>query len=98
MAGAQLTNTPLYLHLANTCRPSPKRAPAEPCKFTMPLPVVGALSGGQLGCGKCRFREFCLSPLPGTPFPEQVRMTVAVYKELGKCLTGKYGVGPVMLE
>ncbi len=113
IAGASFTDTPLFLHLAKTCRSfiptlpvqntgtptkAPKKSRKLSCpKFTMPVPVVGVLSGGQLGCGKCRFREFCLSPLPGTPFSEQLKMIIAVHTELENCLTAKYGVSLLLL-
>ena len=114
IAGAQLSNTPLYLHLAKHYTPpntnhSAKNTPtqtrrksnirrtshgknSDQFKYTMPIPVVGALSGGHMGCGKAKFREFCVSPLPGAPFPEQIRMILSVHSELGKTLTAKYGV------
>lgn len=85
IAGASLLNSPLYLHLANTYFP-------ETQKFTMPTPVVSILTGGHLGCGKLRMREFCLVPLPGVTFPEQIRSLVTVYQEMGKVLTAKSGV------
>lgn len=58
----------------------------------MPIPVVSALAGGQLTIGKLRFREFCVTPLSGSPFPEQVKMLVNVHTELGKAVQGKAGV------
>ena len=85
IAGASLLKSPLYLHLANTYFP-------ETQKFTMPTPVVSILTGGHLGCGKLKMREFCLVPLPGVTFPEQIRSLVTVYQEMGKVLTAKSGV------
>ena len=61
----------------------------------MPIPVVSALAGGQLLIGKLRFREFCFTPLSGSPFPEQLKILVNVHSELGKAVQGKAGVsGP----
>lgn len=116
VAGAHLSNTPLYLHLAKYYTPpntnySAKNTPAQTkrksisnsrrssrskssnqFKYTMPILVVGALSGGHIGCGKAKFREYCVTPLPGAPFPEQIRMILSVHSELGKTLAAKYGV------
>ena len=58
----------------------------------MPTPVVSVLTGGHLGCGKLKIREFCLTPLPGVTFPEQIRSLLTVYQEVGKVLSGKSGV------
>ena len=101
VAGAQIMKTPLFLHLS-TFVPSPLRpqnntsalhkSPKVKSKFTMPIPIVSALAGGQLLIGKLRFREFCFTPLSGSPFPEQIKMLVHVHGELGKVVQGKSGV------
>ena len=62
----------------------------------MPIPIVSALAGGQLPIGKLRLREFCFTPLSGTPFPEQVKILVNVHSELGKTVQGKTGVSEVI--
>ena len=41
-------------------------------------------------------REFCLVPLPGVTFPEQIRSLVTVYQEMGKVLTAKSGVSSLL--
>ena len=96
-----MTKTPLFLHLSTfvpslLCSQSNTSAPhklskAKP-KFTMPIPIVSALAGGQLLIGKLRFREFCFTPLSGSPFPEQIKMLAHVHGELGKVVQGKSGV------
>lgn len=58
----------------------------------MPMPVVGVVAGSHMGCGKCKFREYCVTPLPRTPFSEHARMILSVYSELGKTLSAKLGV------
>ena len=60
----------------------------------MPIPVISIIGGGHAGCGKLRFREFCLTPLPGSTFPEQAKALVTIYQELGKVLASKFGVSP----
>lgn len=106
--GAQLTKTPLFLHLANIVPPAlcppitnsaNQRGSKPKLKFTMPIPVVSALAGGQLLIGKLRFREFCMTPLSGSPFPEQIKMLTQVHTELGKAVQVKAGVSlPEQLE
>ena len=108
VAGAQLLKTPLFLHLSTFIPPSLSRPPTtnnttasrrtskiKP-RFTMPIPIVSALAGGQLLIGKLRLREFCFTPLSGTPFPEQVKILVNVHSELGKTVQGKTGVSEVI--
>ena len=98
--GAQLTKTPLFLHLAtfvpsSLCPPSINSAQqktSSKTKFTMPIPVVSALAGGQLSIGKLRFREFCVTPLSGSPFPEQIQMLTQIHTELGRAVQVKAGV------
>lgn len=85
IAGASLLKSPLYLHLASTYFPETQR-------FTMPTPVVSVLTGGHLGCGKLKIREFCLTPLPGITFPDQIRSLLTVHQEVGKVLSAKSGV------
>ena len=97
VAGAQFMKKSLFLHLS-TFIPAPlsppmtTSTPKKIARFTMPIPVVSALAGGQLLIGKLRLREFCFTPLSGTPFPEQVKMLVNVHAELGKAVQGKAGV------
>lgn len=97
IAGAQFIKTPLFLHLSSfvptpLSPPVTTNTPKRGARFTMPIPVVSALAGGQLLIGKLRLREFCFTPLSGTPFPEQVKMLVNVHAELGKSVQGKAGV------
>lgn len=108
VAGAQLLKTPLFLHLStsipsslsqppttnNNATASQKASKIKP-RFTMPIPIVSALAGGQLLIGKLRFREYCFTPLSGSPFPEQVKILVNVHSELGKAVQGKAGVSAV---
>lgn len=93
--------TPLFLHLSTfvpslLCSQSNTSAlhkvSKAKTKFTMPIPIVSALAGGQLLIGKLRFREFCFTPLSGSPFPEQIKMLAHVHGELGKVVQGKSGV------
>lgn len=58
----------------------------------MPFPVVSALAGGKLGIGKLKFQEYCITPLPGTPFPQQIKMLSEVHTELRKAVMAKFGV------
>lgn len=84
-AAATLLKEPLYRHLAKTYSPGTH-------KFPMPIPVVSIITSGRAGVGKLRFREFCLTPLPGIAFSEQVRALVSVHREVGKALAAKSGV------
>ena len=59
-------------------------------KYMIPIPMVAVLGRGL---GKLRMREFCLSPLPETPLPQQMKMLKNIYVELGKLLSTKQGVG-----
>ena len=108
VAGAQLLKTPLFLHLSTFIPLSLSRPPttnSTPAsqraskiinsRFTMPIPIVSALAGGQLLMGKLRFREFCFTPLSGSPFPEQVKILLNVHSELGRAVQGKAGVSAV---
>lgn len=54
----------------------------------LPLPVLSVLAGG---CGKLRFKEFCLSPAlhGGNPLPVQVAALQATYQALGRLLAGR---------
>ena len=108
VAGAQFLKTPLFLHLSTFIPPSLSQPPTTnnttasqkaskiKSRFTMPIPIVSALAGGQLLIGKLRFHEFCFTPLSGTPFPEQVKILVNVHSELGKTVQGKAGVSEVI--
>ena len=100
IAGAQLLRSPLFLHLSTFVPPSLSppdsvSQKAQP-KFTIPLPVVSALAGGQLLIGKLRFREFCFVPLSGSPFPEQIKILANLHSELGYAVQRKVGVSTGM--
>ena len=84
-AAVALSKEPLYRHLAKTYPPKTQ-------KFPMPIPIVSIITSGRAGVGKLRFREFCLTPLPGVAFSEQVRALVSVHQEVGKALSAKSGV------
>ena len=89
VASAQLLQTPLYLYLSSLTDEQ------KNSKFTMPFPIVAALAGGKAGIGKLKFLEYCITTLPGSPFPQQIKMLSAVHSELKKAVVAKYGVsGP----
>eukprot|EP00731_Ephydatia_muelleri_P020763 Em0013g490a len=83
-AGAILGNVPLHQHIAALCSVSRQ-------SFALPIPVVGAIGSGLVGCGKLRFLEFCLVPSPEVSTLEQVTNLTAIYRQIGEVLASKGG-------
>lgn len=85
LAASRLCCVPLFLHLSSVLQPAPSAGVME--RPSLPLPVLTVLAGG---CGKLKFKEFCLSPLPdGSPLQDQTAALIATYQALGKLLAGK---------
>ena len=89
-AGAILGNVPLHQHIAALCSVSRQ-------SFALPIPVVGAIGSGLVGCGKLRFLEFCLVPSPEVSTLEQVTNLTAIYRQIGEVLASKGGVSGLYL-
>ena len=84
LAASSLSHTPLFLHLASVLGPAAGGGFQE--KLSLPLPVLAAIAGG---CGKLKLKEFYLSPLPGSPLPEQISAVLATHQALGRLLAAK---------
>lgn len=87
-AGAHVTQTELFLHLAKAYH----GADAVPSSFSLPRPLVNIINGGKHAGGELQIQEFMIIPRAGNTFKKNLQMITEVYHHLGKILTGKYGV------
>jgi enolase len=88
-AGAVLSETPLYKHLARVFHDGN----ISGRKYSIPTPLVNILNGGKHAGGKLKIQEFMIVPKSGILFREQLRIVTEVYHHLGKVLVEKYGAG-----
>jgi len=87
-AGAFVTQTELFLHLAKFFYPSG----AIPSSFSLPRPQVNIINGGKHAGGELQIQEFMIIPRAGNTFKQNLQIIAEVYHHLGKILVAKYGV------
>lgn len=87
-AGAFVTQTELFLHLAKFFYP----AGQVPSSFSLPRPMVNIINGGKHAGGELQIQEFMIVPKAGNTFKQNLQIIVEVYHHLGKILVSKYGV------
>eukprot|EP00762_Andalucia_godoyi_P005300 ANDGO_06727.mRNA.1 Enolase len=88
-AGAILTDTSLYKHLAKAFLDG--QAPPASHRYALPIPLVNIVNGGKHAGGKLKIQEFMIVPKSGILFRDQLRIITEVYHNLGKVLVEKYG-------
>ena len=87
-AGAFVTNSQLFLHLAKAYYP----ADEFPGSFFLPRPLVNILNGGKHAGGELQLQEFMIIPKAGQTFKRNLQTITEVYHALSKILVSKYGV------
>lgn len=76
-AAASADHLPLYEYIAKL---------AGNNQFSLPLPLVNVINGGQHAAGSTDIQEFMLIPIGADSFSRAVQMTVEVYGHLGRLL------------
>lgn len=75
-AGACAQQLPVYEHVARLC----DRPPNGP--FTMPVPLVNLINGGQHASGSSDFQEYMIVPIGAPTFGEAVRWSAEIFHHL----------------
>jgi enolase len=57
-------------------------------KAVLPMPMVNLISGGLHAGGNLDFQDFLLLPVGAKSYSQALEMSVAVYRQLGRVLTG----------
>ena len=79
-AAAQAQGLPLYQHIANL---------AGNTHFTMPVPMMNILNGGEHADNNVDIQEFMIQPVSATSFAEALRMGAEVFHNLKKVLSSR---------
>ncbi|MGY2258789.1 phosphopyruvate hydratase [Pseudomonas sp. SDO55104_S430] len=77
-AAAKVQNIPLYEHLAALY--------GSPGKFSMPVPMMNIINGGEHADNNIDIQEFMIQPVGATSFREGLRMGAEVFHCLKKVL------------
>jgi len=77
-AAASFKNMPLYAHIAELN--------GTPGKFSMPLPMMNILNGGEHADNNVDIQEFMIQPVGAKSFKEGLRMGAEVFHALKKVL------------
>src|SRR5690554_5214901 len=77
-AAASFKNIPLYAHIAELN--------GTPGKFSMPLPMMNILNGGEHADNNVDIQEFMIQPVGAKNFKEGLRMGAEVFHALKKVL------------
>ncbi|CAJ0995355.1 Enolase [Sodalis praecaptivus] len=80
-AAAASKGMPLYEHIAELN--------GTPGKFSMPLPMMNIINGGEHADNNVDIQEFMIQPVGAKTFKEAVRMGSEVFHNLAKVLKGK---------
>ncbi|MBX9410511.1 MULTISPECIES: phosphopyruvate hydratase [Pseudomonas] len=78
-AAAKIQNIPLYEHLAELY--------GSPGKFSMPVPMMNIINGGEHADNNIDIQEFMIQPVGATSFREGLRMGAEVFHSLKKVLS-----------
>ncbi len=79
-AAAQSQNIPLYRHIANC---------ANNEQFSMPVPMMNILNGGEHADNNVDIQEFMIQPVSASNFGQALRMGAEVFHALKKVLKDK---------
>src|SRR3989344_4827461 len=79
-AGALSLKLPLYQYLRNIYNPKLK-------KFTLPVPLVNVVNGGQHGSTNLDWQEFWIVPYRARTFAERLRPASEIFQSLGSLLS-----------
>jgi enolase len=83
-AAALDKNIPLYEHI--------KTLSGSRKQFTLPVPMVNIVNGGQHAAGSTDIQEFMIMPIGAATFSKAMQMCVEVFHTLGKVLAERgYG-------
>ncbi|MDF1831572.1 MAG: phosphopyruvate hydratase [Porticoccaceae bacterium] len=80
-AAAQAKNIPLYQHIADIN--------GTPLKYTMPVPMMNIINGGEHADNNVDIQEFMILPVLATSFSEALRQGAEVFHSLKKVLSGR---------
>jgi len=78
-AAAKVQNIPLYEHLAALY--------GTPGKFSMPVPMMNIINGGEHADNNIDIQEFMIQPVGASSFREGLRMGAEVFHSLKKVLS-----------
>ncbi|HSX25353.1 MAG TPA: phosphopyruvate hydratase [Candidatus Andersenbacteria bacterium] len=79
-AAAISSKKPLYEYLGNL---------AENKNFTLPLPMMNVINGGQHAAGSTDIQEFMIMPVGAATFSDAIRMGSEIFQQLKKVLHDK---------
>ncbi|WP_158380062.1 phosphopyruvate hydratase [Candidatus Williamhamiltonella defendens] len=80
-AGAASKGMPLYEHIAELH--------GTPDQFSMPLPMMNIINGGEHADNNIDIQEFMIQPVGATSFKEAIRIGSEVFHHLAKVLKSK---------
>ena len=80
-AAAQDKGIPLYAHIAEIN--------GTPGKYTMPVPMMNIVNGGEHADNNVDIQEFMVQPVSAPNFTEALRMGAEVFHSLKKVLSGR---------
>lgn len=80
-AAAQDKGIPLYAHIADIN--------GTPSKYTMPVPMMNIINGGEHADNNVDIQEFMIQPVSAPNFTEALRMGAEVFHSLKKVLAGR---------
>jgi enolase len=80
-AAAQAKNIPLYQHIADIN--------GTPLKYTMPVPMMNIINGGEHADNNVDIQEFMILPVMATSFSEALRQGAEIFHSLKKVLSAR---------
>jgi len=80
-AAAQAKNIPLYQHIADVN--------GTPLKYTMPVPMMNIINGGEHADNNVDIQEFMILPVMATSFSEALRQGAEIFHNLKKVLSAR---------
>jgi len=87
MAGAWAAANGRLVSLFRSLKSSPS--------YTLPVPMMNVINGGEHAGNDLAIQEFLIEPVVATSCTEAIRMGVEVYQSLKQVLVGKYGRGAI---
>ena len=80
-AAAQAKSIPLYQHIADVN--------GTPLKYTMPVPMMNIINGGEHADNNVDIQEFMILPVLATSFSEALRQGAEIFHSLKKVLSAR---------
>ena len=80
-AAAVAKNIPLYQHIADVN--------GTPLKYTMPVPMMNIINGGEHADNNVDIQEFMILPVMATSFSEALRQGAEIFHSLKKVLSAR---------